>query len=191
MPPSPRASALLSSTLLLSLLLAAAAVGAKTSDRAQDMAIDAGHQESDYSDNGKTVWSQGVTVTQGSLSIQADSGTLQMRNGDPSLATFVGKPVKLRQQMDDGTWMDAKADRIEYDLNSETITLIGNYTVSSPKGSNSGQRMVYNTKSGAMQAGGDGTRVQTVIKPKSAQGKATVGKPAPADKPAATPSDTP
>ncbi|MFT3755166.1 MAG: lipopolysaccharide transport periplasmic protein LptA [Pseudoxanthomonas sp.] len=153
-------------------LLAASAAWAKTSDRNQDMAIDAGHQQSDYSDNGKTVWSQGVTVTQGTLSIKADSGTLQMRNGDPSLATFVGKPVKLRQQTDDGDWMDAQADRIDYDMNSETITLIGNYKITSSKGSNSGQRMVYNTKNGNMQAGGDGSRVQTVIKPKSAQGKA-------------------
>ena len=29
--------------------------------------------------------------------------------------------------------------------------------------------MVYNTKSGNMQSGGDGTRVRTVIQPKSAQ----------------------
>ncbi|MFT4256972.1 MAG: lipopolysaccharide transport periplasmic protein LptA [Pseudoxanthomonas sp.] len=177
--PSPRASALLVLTLLM-----VSAAWAKTSDRNQDMAIDAGHQDGDTSDNGKTVWSQGVTVTQGTLSIKADSGTLQMRNGDPALATFVGKPVKLRQQTDDGDWMDAQADRLEYDLNSETITLIGNYKVSSPKGSNSGQRMVYNTKSGNMQAGGDGSRVQTVIKPKSAQGNSPAAKPAtPTDKP--------
>ena len=165
---------------LLFLLLAAPALAwAKSSDRNQDMTIEAGRQETDNLDNGKTVWSQGVTVRQGSLSITASSGTLTMRNGDPALASFSGGPVKLRQQMDDGTWMDAKADRIDYDMNSETITLIGNYTLSSPKGSQSGQRMTYNTRSGGFNAGGDGTRVKSVIKPRSAQGKAST----PADKP--------
>ncbi|HEY0859862.1 MAG TPA: LptA/OstA family protein, partial [Pseudoxanthomonas sp.] len=67
----------------------------------------------------------------------------------------------------------ATADRVEYDMTSETITFIGNYTVKSPRGSNSGQKMVYNTKTGNMESGGDGTRVRTVIKPKSAQPQGT------------------
>ena len=46
-------------------------------------------------------------------------------------------------------------------------------TVKSPRGSNSGQKMVYNTKTGNMESGGDGTRVRTVIKPKSAQPQGT------------------
>ena len=165
--PNPRASALLVLTLV-----AASAAWAKTSDRNQEMIIDAGHQEADYSDNGQVVWTQGVVVKQGTLTISADGGTLRMRNGDPSQASFTGKPVKLRQQLDDGTWMDAQADRIDYDMSNEPLTLTGNYTVTSPKGSNSGQKMVYNTKTGGMQAGGDGSRVRTVIKPKSAQGNA-------------------
>ena len=92
-----------------------------------------------------------------------------MADGEISRSVFTGKQVKMKQQMDDGTWMDAQADRVEYDMKTETITFIGNYTVKSDRGSNSGQRMVYNTKSGNMQSGGDGTRVRTVIQPKSAQ----------------------
>ena len=63
--------------------------------------------------------------------------------------------------------MTATADRLDYDVLNDVITLTGNYKVSSPKGSNSGQKMVYNTKTGAMQSGGDGTRVRTVIQPKN------------------------
>ncbi len=96
-----------------------------------------------------------------------------MNNGEISRAVFTGKQVKLKQQMDDGSWMDATADRVEYDMATETITFIGNYTVKSPRGSNSGQKMVYNTKTGNMESGGDGTRVRTVIKPKSAQPQGT------------------
>ena len=118
--------------------------------------------------NSTNVWVGNVTLKQGTLDIAAQRAELTQRNGDPSKARFIGSPVKLRPQQDDGTGMDATANRIEYDLTSETIVLIGNYTVKSPRGSNSGQRMVYNTKTGNMQSGGDGTRVKTVIQPKSA-----------------------
>ena len=112
---------------------------------------------------------EGVVVTQGTLEIRSAAAEIYMADGEVSRSVFTGKQVKMKQQMDDGTWMDAQADRVEYDMKTETITFIGNYTVKSDRGSNSGQRMVYNTKSGNMQSGGDGTRVRTVIQPKSAQ----------------------
>jgi lipopolysaccharide export system protein LptA len=174
MNPIPRASA-----VLLLLLLAPAVAWSKSSDRNQPMGIQSDSQVGSFDDNGTTVLTGNVVLTQGSLAINAGRAELSQRNGDPSRAIFTGKPVKLKQQLDDGSWMDAVADRMEYDMSSEIITFIGNYTVKSPKGSNSGQKMVYNTKTSNMQAGGDGSRVNTIIYPKSAQGQ----KPKPADKP--------
>ena len=165
--------ALLASAALL-LLLPVADVVAKSSDRNQAMTIDSGSQSGNMEGNGKTVLGGGVVVTQGTLEIQSAAAEIYMANGEISRSVFTGKQVKMKQQMDDGTWMDAQADRVEYDMKTETITFIGNYTVKSERGSNSGQRMVYNTTSGNMQSGGDGTRVRTVIQPKSAapaQGK--------------------
>lgn len=156
-------------SLLPLLLLASAGAWAKSSDRNQDMAIDAGQQSGSFEGNGKTVLSGGVVVTQGTLEIRSAAGEVYMNNGEISRAVFTGKQAKLKQQMDDGSWMDATADRVEYDMKTETITFIGNYTVKSPRGSNSGQKMVYNTRTGNMESGGDGTRVRTVIKPKTAQ----------------------
>ena len=182
MSPVPRASAFpLSATGLLAALLLALPIGAgaKSSDRNQPVYIESNSQDGNMDDNGVNVWRGDVSLTQGTLKISAAYAELRQRNGDPSLAVFTGKPVTLRQQLDDGTWMDAKADRIEYDLNAESIVLIGNYTIKSPKGANSGQRMVYNTRTGNIQAGGDGSRVRTVIQPRSAQGKAST----PASKP--------
>ena len=49
------------------------------------------------------------------------------------------------------------------DLINEVVTFIGNYTIKSPRGSNSGQKLVYNLRTGNMESGGDGTRVKTVI----------------------------
>ena len=160
--------ALLASAALL-LLLPVADVVAKSSDRNQAMTIDSGSQSGNMEGNGKTVLGGGVVVTQGTLEIRSAAAEIYMADGEVSRSVFTGKQVKMKQQMDDGTWMDAQADRVEYDMKTETITFIGNYTVKSDRGSNSGQRMVYNTKSGNMQSGGDGTRVRTVIQPKSAQ----------------------
>ncbi|WP_448673764.1 lipopolysaccharide transport periplasmic protein LptA [Pseudoxanthomonas mexicana] len=160
--------ALLASAALL-LLLPVADVVAKSSDRNQAMTIDSGSQSGNMEGNGKTVLGGGVVVTQGTLEIRSAAAEIYMADGEVSRSVFTGKQVKMKQQMDDGTWMDAQADRVEYDMKTETITFIGNYTVKSDRGSNSGQRMVYNTKSGNMQSGGDGSRVRTVIQPKSAQ----------------------
>ena len=160
--------ALLASAALL-LLLPVADVVAKSSDRNQARTIDSGSQSGNMEGNGKTVLGGGVVVTQGTLEIRSAAAEIYMADGEVSRSVFTGKQVKMKQQMDDGTWMDAQADRVEYDMKTETITFIGNYTVKSDRGSNSGQRMVYNTKSGNMQSGGDGTRVRTVIQPKSAQ----------------------
>ena len=160
--------ALLASAALL-LLLPVADVVAKSSDRNQAMTIDSGSQSGNMEGNGKTVLGGGVVVTQGTLEIRSAAAEIYMADGEVSRSVFTGKQVKMKQQMDDGTWMDAQADRVEYDMKTETITFIGNYTVKSDRGSNSGQRMVYNTKSGNMQSGGYGTRVRTVIQPKSAQ----------------------
>lgn len=158
----------------LLLLLPAAGAIAKSTDRNQAMTIDSGSQSGNMEGSGKTILGGGVVVTQGTLEIKSAGAEIHMADGEVSRSIFTGKQVKMRQQMDDGTWMDAQADRVEYDMKTETITFIGNYTVNSDRGSNSGQRMVYNTKSGNMQSGGDGTRVRTVIQPKStppAQGK--------------------
>lgn len=160
--------ALLASAALL-LLLPLADAGAKSTDRNQAMTIDSGSQSGNMEGNGKTVLGGGVVVTQGTLEIRSAAAEIYMADGEVSRSVFTGKQVKMKQQMDDGTWMDAQADRVEYDMKTETITFIGNYTVKSDRGSNSGQRMVYNTRSGNMQSGGDGTRVRTVIQPKSAQ----------------------
>ena len=163
--PSPRASAL----ALLLLALAPALAWAKSSDRSQEMTIESDGQNGDLNDNGTNVWTGNVVLKQGSLSINAGRAELRQRNGDPAYAILTGKQVQLRQQLDDGSWMDASADRMEYDLAGDVITFVGNYCIKSTKGSNCGQKMVYNLKTSGIQAGGDGSRVRTVIKPRAAQ----------------------
>jgi len=178
MSPNLRSNAgpLLLMTGLAMALLAGGAL-AKTSDRNQEMSLDAGYQDGNVTQDGVIHLDQGVHLTQGTLDIQATKGQIVRKNGEITQVTFTGGPVKMKQINDDGTPMNAQADMIVYDLMKEIITLTGDYTVTSPKGSNSGQKMVYNTKTGNMQSGGDGSRVHTVIQPKNKSPGATVGSP--------------
>ncbi|HEY5972011.1 MAG TPA: lipopolysaccharide transport periplasmic protein LptA [Pseudoxanthomonas sp.] len=148
-----------------------AAAWAKSSDRNQAMSIDAGHQSGSIDGTGTTVLSGGVIVQQGTLDIRSDRGEIVMRDSEITRVVFTGTPASLKQQMEDGSPMTATANRVDYDMINDVVTFTGNYTVKSPKGSNSGQKMVYNLKTGNMESGGDGSRVKTVIQPKAAGAK--------------------
>ena len=156
------------SFLVGALLLAPSVVLAKSSDRNQPMSLDAGHQVGSLEGNGTITMSGGVIVQQGSLDIRSQTGVVTMKNNDITRVVFTGSPVTLKQQMEDGGMMNATANRIDYDLVNEIVTFTGNYTVKTPKGSNSGQKLVYNLRTGTMESGGDGTRVKTVIQPRAA-----------------------
>ena len=156
------------SFLVGALLLAPSVVLAKSSDRNQPMSLDAGHQVGSLEGNGTITMSGGVIVQQGSLDIRSQTGVVTMKNNDITRVVFTGAPVTLKQQMEDGGMMNATANRIDYDLVNEIVTFTGNYTVKTPKGSNSGQKLVYNLRTGNMESGGDGTRVKTVIQPRAA-----------------------
>ncbi|SBV35488.1 Lipopolysaccharide transport periplasmic protein LptA [uncultured Stenotrophomonas sp.] len=153
--------------VLLAALLVPALAWGKASDRNQPMTIDSTSSDCNFADDGRCRFSGNVVIVQGTMEIHADTADVIQKNGETERVVLTGKQATLKQQMDDGTWMNARADSLDYNVNSEVIVLTGNYKVESERGSNSGQRMVYNTRSGDMQSGGDGTRVRTVIQPKN------------------------
>jgi lipopolysaccharide export system protein LptA len=166
---------LLRASLYALLALAALApvlAHARAADRNQPMTLD-----SDKSDcnqladaNSRCVFTGNVLITQGTLEIRADRAEITQRNGETDQVILTGQQATMKQQMDDGTMMNASADRIVYEPRKEILTLTGNFKIETPRGSNSGQRMVYNMGTGQMQSGGDGTRVRTVIQPRTQSG---------------------
>ncbi|KAF1690343.1 lipopolysaccharide transport periplasmic protein LptA [Pseudoxanthomonas taiwanensis] len=164
--------------ILLLALVPALATGAlaRTSDRNQPMTVDADTSDCNLTDAAGTCTFIGnVVIVQGTLEINADRAQVQRRDGNIGQIVLTGRQARMRQQMDDGSTMSARADRIVYEPDKEQLTLTGNYHVESPRGSNSGQKMVYNMASGQMQSGGDGSRVRTVIQPRAQQDRATDG----------------
>lgn len=153
--------------LAIALALPAAAF-AKTSDREQAMTIDANSNDCDMlGDSGKCRFSGNVVIVQGTLEIHADTADIFQKDGQTDRVVLTGKQATLKQQLDDASWMNGRADNIEYKVQDDIVILTGNYFVQSEKGTNAGQRMVYNTKTGNMQSGGDGSRVRTVIQPRN------------------------
>ena len=174
-----RARTALATVALLALGIGAAA--ARDSDRTQNMNIGAAHSEGSLEETGVYTFPGAVLITQGTLEIRADRADIHRTGGDIARAVLVGKQATLKQQMNDGTWMNARADRIDYDTRNDVIVLIGNYTVSTPRGSTNGQRLTYDLKRSRLESGGDSGRVSMTFVPKSAQGGA---EPKPAPKPA-------
>ena len=142
---------------------------ARSTDRNQPMELDADSQDCNVADgNSKCVFSGNVVIRQGTLEVRASRAEVLRRNGDIDQVVLTGSQATMKQQMDDGTMMNARADRIVYEPRKEVLNLSGNFKIESPQGSNSGQKMVYNMATGQMQSGGDGSRVRTVIQPRAA-----------------------
>ncbi|MDE1898943.1 MAG: lipopolysaccharide transport periplasmic protein LptA [Xanthomonadaceae bacterium] len=103
----------------------------------------------------------GVRLDQGSLKGDAAQATAYT-NADNKITRVVleGTPAHLSQRQDDGSTMQAQAQRIDYTPDTDTVILTGAAQVVQPgHGSFQGERLVYNTQTGAMQgesaAGGE------------------------------------
>ncbi len=173
----PRASlrALLAATAVATALFACVA-SARDSDRNQPMDIEASRQEGTLDGNSVNTLSGNVVIKQGTLDIRAAKADIHQRGGEVVRAVLTGSQATLKQQMEDGSPMTAKADRIDYDMNTDVIVLTGNYSVTTPRGTTSGQRLTYDLKSGRVESGGDSGRIKMTIQP-------TARKPAPAPAP--------
>lgn len=169
-----RATLPLVAGMLLAVLAAALPVAgalARSSDRQKPMDIEAGRQSGTLTGDSVNQLSGGVHITQGSLDITSSGATITLAGGDPTRAVFTGGPVSLKQELDDGTPMSARADNVDYNLKTEIVVFTGNVSITNPRGSLSGQRVVYNLKTGNVESGGEGSgKVKVRILPKSAQG---------------------
>ena len=130
---------------LLAVLLAAASLPlsiahARSSDRNQPMDIESGDADYSMNESRPTVLSGGVTISQGTLRINAGRADITQRNGDPVRAVLTGSPVKLSQQLDNGTPMNAAASKVDYDLRADIVVFTGNVSIQQPSGSLSGPR---------------------------------------------------
>lgn len=163
-------------TALALALLAAGTAFARSSDRNQPMDIEAARSDCGLGDNATCTFSGQATITQGSLRIVAEKAVVTQVGGKPSRAQFSGG-VRLQQDLDDGDHIDARSNSVDYDMRNEVIVFTGNVSIAQQRGSLSGERVVYNLKTGQLESGGTGGgRVKMRILPKQAQATQGSGK---------------
>ena len=183
---SPATARHVSVSLLVAIALVASPLAlARKSDRSQPMDVSAGKQVGTLDDSTPTVLSGGVVIDQGTLHAEASRAEISTRGGEISRVVFTGGPARLKQQLDDGTPMNAVANRIDYNVSNETVVFTGSVRIEQPRGTLSGERVVYNMSSGQVTSGGEGNgRVNMRIMPKNAGAAAKDATSKPQAKPA-------
>jgi len=160
------------SLILVAALAVPMGAAAKSSDRNQPLDVDAGASDCSVSNEQlPCLLTSGVTINQGTLEIQATRADLRRRGGEFQRVILNGGPVRMKQQMDDGGWVDATAAQADYNMQSDTVVLTGNAVVNQPgRGKMEGQRIVYNMSTGQVQGGGEGQgRVRMQFQPRNPQ----------------------
>ncbi|PHV10657.1 lipopolysaccharide transport periplasmic protein LptA [Chitinimonas sp. BJB300] len=159
---------------LLAALLAGLAVlpaQAELTDRTQKIHIDAGGGSRDAK-NGFSILEGGVKLTQGTLSLKAESATLkELPSGDQQIKAQ-GNQVEFRQKLEgDRGWLDGKANQLEYDSQSGDVRLLGQAWLKISGDEISANNISYNTQTerykaegSPAQKGGNG-RLRMVIQP--------------------------
>lgn len=155
---------------LLSSLCAVGTAQAEKADRNRPVQIEADSVRMD--DARKTATYDGhVILTQGTMSMRAARIDVSQDAQGMTSGVAVGKPVEFRQKMDGrDEFMEAEADRIEYDARTEVVKLIGAAHLKQGSDELRGGLITYDMRTERYQAlgAGDGSgkgRVHAVIRP--------------------------
>jgi lipopolysaccharide export system protein LptA len=157
---------LAASTLALAALLPFA-LQAKSSDRNAPMDVEADRTDATLDDNSESILTGNVRITQGTLDVGADRAVIHRKAGEISQVVLTGAPATLKQLSDDNEPMNARASQIVYTLTSDVVVLTGGVVIEQPRGNLRGETIKYDLKSGRVEGGGDGKRVQMRIMPKT------------------------
>ncbi len=155
---------------LSSLLLAAAlpfAADAKTTDRNAPMDVEADRTDAMLGDDSDSILSGNVRITQGTLEVGAAKAVIKRKAGEISEIVLTGSPATLKQVSDTGEPMNAHANQIVYTMSTDVVVLTGGVVIEQPRGNLRGETIKYDLKTGRLDGGGDGTRVQMRIMPKT------------------------
>ena len=138
--------------LILGPLLSDPSQAART-DKDQPISIEADWAEADDARR-VTVYKGRVVVEQGTIRITGDVVTMYYNPGrELSKMVATGRPARFRQQQDDGGgFQRAKANRMEYLVNSDTMILIGTAELAQGASKVSADRIVYDTAKSRIKA---------------------------------------
>ncbi len=117
------------------------------------------------------VWTGNVRISQGSLKIQADKGTVSYKDGQVGAALLEGSPAIITQARDGGGDVRAQARKIDYDLSLSKVILTGGVKIEENGNVTTGERFEYSLESGAITGDGGTGQVTMRLVPKVAKPK--------------------
>ena len=126
-------------------------------------------------ENGEWTISGNVRITAEGGNLRSDKATVQFRNNLISQATITGAPAEFEQLRKDGTTSRGRANTINYETASGTVSFRDNAWLSDGCNEITGKQLVYNIKQQSVQgqtraAPSEGGRIRIVIQPKDAAG---------------------
>lgn len=154
--------------LVLPAILVTPGLQAATADRSQPIEILANSSDSSTG-KGITILEGDVSITQGSLRIEADRGEIRMVEGRVNQVLLTGTPVSLEQLVDNKGQMQARARRVQYDAVNSVITLTGSAQLNHPQGQVNGETIRYDLVNETFQGTGSDERVRILLEPPAAE----------------------
>jgi lipopolysaccharide export system protein LptA len=110
-----------------------------------------------------------VVIQQGSLRVKADEVEVDASQGDgKQIFIAKGKPAEYSQQQEDGSIVTARANRIEYRLDSRSLSLDGSAEIQQNNSSVKGESIIFNMELEQILAQGENNeegRVVTIFQP--------------------------
>lgn len=85
-----------------------------------------------------------VRITRGEMEVTADEGFAYRGNNGYERVELFGAPVRWRTVTEEGGETTGHSDQVVYNLLERTVTLIGDAYLEEPRGTYSGERLVYN-----------------------------------------------
>jgi len=137
--------------LTLLLLVATSSVVALESDSQQPIELAADSVDIDEG-KGLSIYKGDVDLRQGTIRLRSDIVTVYQIGLDPQKVVAEGRPAKFEQRLEKGL-VKGEARRMEYEVNSDNIILIGDAIVIQGKDSVRSDRIVYDRINSVVKAG--------------------------------------
>lgn len=139
------------------------------SDKKEDFILDADNNSAilKSGENQQKFWGN-VVIQQGTMKISSDEAVVTQSKAGVNEITLTGKPVKMKQFIDEEYGnVDIKADKIVYLVSTDIIKMSGNVQVKSKiQGEMTGENITFNTKTKEIKGASSGDqRVRLIIRP--------------------------
>jgi lipopolysaccharide transport protein LptA len=123
-------------------------------------------------ENSKWTISGDVRINAQGGSLRSDKAIVSFTDNLISRATITGAPAEFEQQRDDGTTARGKANTIDYETTSGSVSFTTGAWLSYGRNEITGQQLVYNIRTQSVQGQSvtmkEGSRMRIVIQPDKA-----------------------